>query len=308
VQCLAMCLIAAALTNTFGRLVGDQRQGWMLYAVMATLMVVGFGVIWSAEHAGNPLIHQLGAYGPNLEGKELRFGDNSSVSVAIATGTANGASNVAYDSLMPLSTLMVLLNMQLGEVIFGGVGSGLYGMLLHVLLTVFIAGLMIGRAPEYLGKKIERREIMLVVIAALVPAAATLIPTAIALLPGLSATGNENPHGFTEILYLFTALVANNGSTMSGLNIQTTFYEALSPLVMLLGRFGMVVIILALAGGLVRKVRSPHPTRGALSTTTPLFGVLLAATAIIVTALTYFPADALGPIAEQLSLHSSNKL
>jgi len=304
-QCLAMVLIGAGLTNTFGRLVGNVREGWMLYAVMAALFVAGFAAIGAAEHAGNPLVHHLGIAGPNLEGKEQRFGDTSAaLSVAAATGTSSGAANVAYDSLMPMSQLIALLNMQIGEVIFGGVGSGLYGMIILAILTVFIAGLMVGRTPEYLGKKIGEREITLVVIASLLPAATMLIPTALALIPGLSATGNGGPHGFSEILYAFTSVSANNGSAMGGLNVQTNVYNALTALVMLLGRFGTMVVILALAGELVSKARNTAPASGTIDTTTPLFGGLLAATAVVVTALTFVPADALGPIAEHLLLRT----
>ncbi|HEV3087909.1 MAG TPA: potassium-transporting ATPase subunit KdpA [Candidatus Elarobacter sp.] len=301
-QLLAMFLIGAALTNTFGRFVGDTRQGWTLFAVMMALFAGGFAVVWGAEHAGNPLVHQLGVAGANLEGKETRFGDaTSALSVTVATDTSSGASNVAYDSLMPLSALIALVNMQIGEVIFGGVGSGLYGMILLAVLTVFIAGLMVGRTPEYLGKKIERREITLVVLAALVPPLTILIPASIALLPGLSAVGNGGPRGFSEILYAFTSVSANNGSALAGLGIQTGFYNWATALVMLVGRFGTLVLVLALAGGLVRKPRNTK-TRGTLSTATPLFAVLLAGTALIVTALTFVPADALGPVAEALFL------
>jgi potassium-transporting ATPase potassium-binding subunit len=301
-QLLAMVLIGAALTNTFGRLVNDVRQGWMLYFVMLGLFVGGFAAVWGAEHAGNPLIHQLGVAGANLEGKETRFGDASSaLSVTVATDTSSGASNVAYDSLMPLSTLVALVNMQLGEVIFGGVGSGLYGMILLVILTVFVAGLMIGRTPEYLGKKIERREITLVVLAALVPTVSILIPAAIALAPGLSSPGNGGPHGFAEILYAFTSVAANNGSVMGALAIQTDFYNWSTAVVMLIGRFGTLALVLAVAGGLARKPRNLK-TRGSLNTASPLFGVLLAATALIVTALTFVPADGLAPVAEALLL------
>ncbi len=302
VQLLAMFLIGAGLTNTFGRLVGDVRQGWTLYAVMLALFVGGFAAVWGAEHAGNPLVHQLAVAGPNLEGKETRFGDTASaLSVTVATDTSSGASNVAYDSLMPISVLVALVNMQIGEVIYGGVGSGLYGMILLAILTVFIAGLMVGRTPEYLGKKIERREIVLVVLAALVPAVTILLPASIALIPGLSATGNGGPRGFAEIFYAFTSASANNGSVLAGLGIQTNFYNWATAIVMLAGRFGTLVVVLALAGGLVRKARNTK-TIGTLSTTTPLFGILLAGTALIVTALTFIPADALGPIAEALLL------
>jgi K+-transporting ATPase ATPase A chain len=302
-QLLAMFLIGAALTNTFGRLVGDVRQGWTLFAVMLALFAAGFAVVWGAEHAGNPLVHQLGVAGANLEGKETRFVDAASaLSVTVATDTSSGASNVAYDSLMPLSTLIAVLNMQIGEVIFGGVGSGLYGMILLAILTVFIAGLMVGRTPEYLGKKIERREITYVVLAALVPTVSILIPTAIALIPGLSAPGNGGPHGFGEILYAFTSVSANNGSAMGGLTIATGFYNWSTAIVMLIGRFGTLVLALAVAGALVRKPRNTK-TIGILSTTTPLFGILLGSTALIVTALTFVPADALAQVAEALLLH-----
>jgi K+-transporting ATPase ATPase A chain len=244
-------------------------------------------------------------YGPNLEGKEARFGDTSSaLAVTVATDTSSGAANVAYDSLMPLATFVTLVNMQIGEVVFGGVGSGLYGMLILAILTVFIAGLMVGRTPEYLGKKIEQREITLVVIASLVPAFTMLIPTAIALLPGLSTVGNAGAHGFSEILYAFASVSANNGSSMGGLVIQTDVYNVMTAIVMLLGRFGTMIVILALAGGLAGKVRNVEATRGQLSTTTPLFGALLTAVALIVTALTFVPSDALGPLAEGLLLQS----
>jgi K+-transporting ATPase ATPase A chain len=306
-QFLAMFIIGAALTNTFGRLVGDVRQGWMLYAVMVALFIGGFAAVWGAEHMGNPLIHQLGAAGPNLEGKEQRFGDASSaLSVTVATDTSSGASNVAYDSLMPLSALVALINMQIGEVVFGGVGSGLYGMILIVMLTVFIAGLMVGRAPEYLGKKIERREITLIVAAFLIPAATTLVPVAIALPAALSAVGNAGPRGFTEILYAFTSVTASNGSAMGGLAINTTFYDIATAIVMLIGRFSTIVIVLALAGGLAAKARNPALTPGQLSTATPFFGMLVAVTTLVVTALTFVPADALGTLAEHYAMQEGS--
>jgi len=304
-QLLAMFLIGAGLTNAFGRLVGDVRQGWMLYAVMLALFVGGFAVVWSAEHAGNPLVHQLGVAGANLEGKEARFGDGAgALSVTVATDTSSGAANVAYDSLMPPSTLVAVLNMQVGEIIFGGVGSGLYGMILLVIVTVFIAGLMVGRTPEYLGKKIERREITLAIFAALIPTVSTLIPTAIALIPGASAPGNGGPHGFSEILFAFTSVAANNGSVMGGLNVANDFYNWSTAIVMLLGRFGTLVLALAVAGGLVVKPRNTKATPGTLGTATPLFGALLGSTALVVTALTFVPADCLAQVAEHLLLRA----
>jgi potassium-transporting ATPase potassium-binding subunit len=301
---LAMVAIGAALTNTYGRLIGNVRHGWTLYAVMLAFVIGGFAVVHGAEAAGNPLIHQLGISGPNLEGKETRFGiAASALSVTAATDTSSGAADVAYDSLMPLSVLVALLNMQIGEIIFGGTGSGLYGMILLVMLTVFIAGLMVGRTPEYLGKKIGQREITLVMIATLIPPLAILVPAALALVPGLSAVGNAGPRALTEVLYAFTSVQANNGSALGGLNVQTDFYNATTAVVMLIGRFGTLVVVLALAGGLVRQPRNIGTNRGAISTSTPFFALLLAATALVVTALTFLPADGLGPIAEALLLH-----
>jgi K+-transporting ATPase ATPase A chain len=306
VQMLAMFLIGAALTNTFGRLVGDVRQGWVLFAVMFALFTAGFAGVWSAEHAGNPLVHALHVAGANAEGKETRFGEASSaLSVTVATDTSSGASNVAYDSLMPASVLVALLNMQVGEIIFGGVGSGLYGTVLLAVVTVFVAGLMVGRTPSYLGKKIERREITLAILATLVAPFCTLVPAAIALLPGLSSVGNDGPRGFSEILYAFTSVAANNGSALGGLTIATPFYEWSTTVAMLVGRFATIVLILAMAGGLARKPRNAD-TRGSIDTASPVFGLLLAATATIVAALTFLPADALGPVAEALRMHAGH--
>ena len=299
----AMFIIGAALTNTYGRLVGSIRHGWLLYGVMLALFVGGFAVVWNAEHAGNPVIHALGVGGPNLEGKETRFGDvSSALSMTAATDTSSGAANLAYDSLMPLSVLVALVNMQLGELIFGGAGSGLYGMILLVLLTVFIAGLLVGRTPEYFGKKIGRREITLVMVATLIPTVAILVPAAIALAPGLSAVGNAGPRAFAEVLYAFTSVQANNGSVLGGLTIATAFYNVATGIVMLIGRFGTIAAVLAIAGGLARQPRNEMTTYGSLGTSTPFFGMLLIATALVVTALTFLPADALGPIAEALFL------
>jgi K+-transporting ATPase ATPase A chain len=301
-QFFAMFLLGAALTNTFGRLIGNVRHGWVIYGVMLALFIGGFAVVWGSEHGGNPLIHQMGIPGPNMEGKETRFGDvSSALSVTVATDTSSGAANVAYDSLMPLSVLVALLNMQIGEIVFGGVGSGLYGMILLVMLTIFIAGLMIGRTPEYLGKKIGQREITLVVIATLIAPLATLVPSAIALGHGLSAVGNGGPCALAEVLYAFTSVQANNGSVLGGLNIQTDFYNVATAVVMLIGRFGTLIVVLAIAGSLARQPRNDRPS-GALSPATVFFGVLLAATALVVTALTFLPADALGPVAEALIL------
>ena len=302
-QFIAMFLLGAALTNMFGRMVGNVRHGWVLYGVMLALFIGGFAVVSGSEHGGNPLVHQLGIAGPNMEGKETRFGDvSSALSVTVATDTSSGAANVAYDSLMPLSVLVALLNLQVGEIIFGGVGSGLYGMILLVMLTIFIAGLMVGRTPEYLGKKIGQREITLVVLATLIAPLATLVPAAIALAPGLSAVGNAGPRALAEVLYAFTSVQANNGSVLGALTITSDFYNWLTAGVMLVGRFGTLIVVLAVAGALARQPRNDRP-KGGLDPATPFFGVLLAVTALVVTALTFLPADALGPAAEALILH-----
>jgi K+-transporting ATPase ATPase A chain len=302
-QFFAMFVLGAAVTNMFGRTIGNVRHGWLLYGVMLALFIGGFTAVWGSEHGGNPLVHQLGIAGANMEGKETRFGDaTSALSVTAATDTSSGAANVAYDSLMPVSILIAMLNMQVGEIIFGGTGSGLYGMILLVMLTIFIAGLMVGRTPSYLGKKIGRREITLVVAATLIAPLATLIPGAIALIPGFSAVGNAGPRALAEVLYAFTSVQANNGSVLGGLTIATDGYNALTAVVMLIGRFGTMIVVLAIAGGLARQPRNDNPT-GVLDPATPFFGLLLAATAIVVTALTFLPADALGPVAEALVLH-----
>jgi K+-transporting ATPase ATPase A chain len=248
-------------------------------------------------------VHQLGIAGANMEGKETRFGDvSSALSVTVATDTSSGAANVAYDSLMPLSVLVAMLNMQVGEIIFGGTGSGLYGMILLVLLTIFVAGLMIGRTPAYLGKKIGRHEITLVVVATLIAPLATLVPGALALAPGFSAVGNAGPRALAEVLYAFTSVQANNGSALGGLTIATDGYDALTAIVMLVGRFGTLIVALAIAGSLARQPRNLN-SAGDLDPATPFFGLLVAATALVVTALTFLPADALGPVAEALILH-----
>jgi K+-transporting ATPase ATPase A chain len=304
-QLFAMLLVPAALTFTFGGMVRDRRQGTALFAAMTVLLVAAIAVATPAEIAGNPLVHALGVAGPNLEGKEARFGANDAgLSLAVATDSTVGAGNFTYDSLTPLAELVALVDMELGEVAFGGVGSGIFGMLAVVVLTVFIAGLMVGRTPEYLGNKIERREITLVILALLSFPVAILLPAAVACVvpPGTATLGSAGPHGFSELFYAFTSSAASNGSAMGGLGANT-FYDIATGIAMLIGRYGAIVPVLALAGAFAAKPRNDR-TVGTLRTDTPLFACLLVATVVIVGALTFLPADALGPIVEHVLLES----
>jgi K+-transporting ATPase ATPase A chain len=301
-ELLATLIIPAALTSTFGKFIGDRRQGWALYAVMLVALTAGIAGASLAETAGNPLVHALGINGANMEGKETRFGAaGAGLSIAVATAATTGAANATYDSLTPLGGLVAMVEMQTSEVIFGGVGTGITGMLLFVILTVFIAGLMVGRTPEYLGKKIERREVVLVIIAVLVFTAAVLVPAGIAAVvpAGRATLGNAGPHGFSEILYAFTSTAASNGSAFAGLG-PNTFYDVLTGIVMMAGRYAVIVPTLALAGALAAKPRNLMPSAGTLDTASPTFGMLLVAVIVVVGALTFLPADALGPVAEQL--------
>jgi K+-transporting ATPase ATPase A chain len=294
-------VIAAALTYTFGRMVKDQRQGWALLVAMSIVFFAGLTISYSSEAAGNPLIHALGVSGGNMEGKETRYGVAASALWAVATtATSCGAVNAMHDSFTPLGGLIPLLNIQLGEIIFGGVGSGLYGKLIFVILTVFVAGLMVGRTPEYLGKKIERREVQLAILFILVTPLFTLVPTAIAsILPAGTATlTNAGPHGFSEILYAFTSATGNNGSAFAGLG-PNLFYNVAMGIAMFFGRFAEFVPLLALAGVLAGK-RAVAASSGTFTTHSPIFVALLLGTIIIIGALTFFPADALGPIVEHL--------
>jgi K+-transporting ATPase ATPase A chain len=300
-QLLAMFLIPAALTYTFGRMVKDRRQGWAIFWAMSVLFIAGAVAATLPEVAGNPLVHQLGVDGGNFEGKEVRFGvADAGLSLAVATDSTVGAGNFTYDSLTPLGGLVAMVNMQLGEVAFGGVGSGLFGMLAFVLLTVFVAGLLVGRTPEYLGNKLERREILLVIVALLVFPVAILVPAAIAVVVpgGLSTLQNTGPHGLSEILYAFTSSAASNGSAMGGLG-PSTFYDVALGIAMIVARYGAIVPTLALAGALAAKPRN-DVTKGTLRTDSTLFVTLLIAVVVVVGALTFLPADALGPIVENL--------
>ncbi len=311
-QMIAIFLIPAALCFTFGRVVGDMRQGWAVLAAMTIMFVIAVMVITPAEQAGNPLFASLGVdqvssalqAGGNMEGKEVRFGiDASSLFAAITTAASCGAVNGMHDSLTPLGGMVPMVLMQLGEVVFGGVGSGLYGMLIFAMLAVFIAGLMIGRTPEYLGKKIEVREMKLISIAILVTPVLVLAGTAVAVIAGAGKAGIANPgaHGFSEILYALTSAANNNGSAFAGLSANTPFYNGLLALAMWLGRFAMIVPVLAVAGALAAKKRLPV-TSGTLPTHGPLFVSLLIGTVLLVGLLNYVPALALGPIVEHLVL------
>lgn len=306
VQMLSIFLIPAALCLAFGRMVGDSRQGLAVLAAMSLIFVVAVIAATTAEQSGNPALTALGveAGSGNMEGKETRFGINTSSLFAVITTAAScGAVNAMHDSMTPLGGMVPLVMMQLGEVVFGGVGTGLYGMLVFALLAVFIAGLMIGRTPEYLGKKIEPHEMKMVSIAILITPVIVLVGTAVALLsvPGKAGILNPGAHGFSEVLYALTSAGNNNGSAFAGLSANTPFYNTLLGLVMWLGRFGVIVPVLAIAGSLGRKKRIPQ-TSGSMPTHGPLFIVLLIGTVLLVGLLNYVPALALGPMAEHLML------
>ena len=305
---LLIFAIPAAMTYTFGRMAGDQRQGWVLFGAMAFLFFAGVALAYWAEAAGNPLLNGLGldpGLG-NMEGKEVRFGIASSALYAIVTSDAScGAVNAMHDSFTPLGGLVPLFNIQLGEVVFGGVGAGLYSMLIMAILSVFIAGLMVGRTPEYLGKKIETREVKLAMLYVLVfPLLILAFAAWSAVLPyGLKSLANAGPHGLSEILYAFSSAAGNNGSAFAGLNANTSWYNATLGFVMLAGRFWMMIPALAIAGILAGKKAAP-PGMGTLPTTGGLFAGLLVGVIVIVGALTFFPALSLGPIVEHFLLQS----
>jgi K+-transporting ATPase ATPase A chain len=316
-EMLAIFSIGAGLTHTFGKMVGDRRQGWALFAVMAILFLAGAApAIWAEQH-GNPQFSKIGIdqhasatqSGGNMEGKEVRFGIVESAMWATATtDTSCGAVNSMHDSYTPLGGLVPMINMQLGEVIFGGVGSGLYGIIVMAVLAVFIAGLMVGRTPEYLGKKIEAREMKLAMLYVLIFPTVILLPSAVAtVLPaGLSSISNPGPHGFSQILYAYTEAGANNGSAFGGLNANVTFYNVTIAIVMLLGRFMMAIPALAIAGSVAAK-KTTAASAGTFPTDGVPFVFLLIGVIVIVGALTFFCADALGPIVEQL-LMTAGKL
>jgi len=302
IQMLSIFSIGAAFTNVFGRMVGNQRQGWAILAAMGILFVVGVAVVYWAEAAGNPLMHQLGLSGGNMEGKEVRFGVVlSSLFAVITTAASCGAVNAMHGSFTALGGLIPLINMQLGEVIVGGVGAGFYGIVLFIIVAVFVAGLMVGRTPEYLGKKIEAKEMKMAVLAILCLPLAMLVFTAIAtVLPSAVASiGTGGPHGFSEILYAYTSAAANNGSAFGGLTGNTPWYNVTLGLGMLMGRFLVIIPALAIAGSLVAKKTVPA-SAGTFPTDGGLFVGLLVGTILIVGGLTFMPALALGPVVEHL--------
>ena len=305
-QMVAIFSLGAALTNVFGRMVGDQRQGWAILAAMGVLFLSGVAVAYWAEAAGNPLLAAVGADGPNMEGKEVRFGIALSALFAVITTAAScGAVNAMHDSFMPLGGMIPLVNMQLGEVIVGGVGAGLYGMLVFVVVTVFVAGLMVGRTPEYLGKKIESKEMKMAMLAILgLPLAMLGFTAAAVVLPeGTAAMANPGPHGFSEVLYAYTSAAANNGSAFGGLSGNSPWYNLTLGLAMLAGRFFVIIPALAIAGSLAAKKTLPASS-GTVPTHGPLFIGLLVGVVVIVGGLTFFPPLALGPIAEHLAMLS----
>ncbi|MDB5531507.1 MAG: kdpA [Devosia sp.] len=304
IQMVSIFAIGAALTNVFGRMVGNQRQGWTIFATMGVLFIVGVAVCYWAEAAGNPLLHALGLEGGNMEGKEVRFGIPLSALFAVITTAAScGAVNAMHDSFMALGGMIPLINMMLGEVIIGGVGAGFYGIILFIVIAIFVAGLMVGRTPEYLGKKIEAKEVKMAMLAVLCLPLAMLGFTALSavLQVGVSSIWNPGPHGFSEILYAYTSAAANNGSAFGGLSANTPWYNITLGIGMLMGRFLVIIPALAIAGALAAKKTVPA-SGGTLPTDGTLFVGLLLGVIVIVGGLTFFPALALGPIVEHLAM------
>ncbi|HEX3506611.1 MAG TPA: potassium-transporting ATPase subunit KdpA [Xanthobacteraceae bacterium] len=313
VQIISIFAIGAALTNVFGRMVGNQRQGWAIFAVMGILFLVGVVFCYWAEAHGNDALNALGLTGGNMEGKEVRFGiAASSLFAVITTAASCGAVNAMHDSFTALGGMIPLINMELGEVIIGGVGAGMYGMLLFVIIAIFVAGLMVGRTPEYVGKKIEAKEVKMAMLAILVLPLMFLGWTAVAMeVPSaVAAMNNPGPHGFTEVLYAYTSQTANNGSAFGGLSGNTLFYNITGAIAMFVGRFWMIIPKMAIAGSLAAKKSIPASV-GTFPTTGGLFIGLVIGVIVIIGGLTFFPALALGPIVEQLAqnagtLFSSN--
>jgi K+-transporting ATPase ATPase A chain len=306
IQMLSIFVIGASLTNVFGRMVGDQRQGWAVLAVMGVLFIAGVAVCYWAEAHGNDALTALGLTGGNMEGKEVRFGIPASALFAVITTAAScGAVNAMHDSFTALGGMVPLINMQLGEIIVGGVGAGMYGMLLFIVISIFVAGLMVGRTPEYVGKKIEAKEVKMAMLAILIlplmylgwTAVAVVIPSAVA------ATANPGPHGFTEVLYAYVSQTGNNGSAFAGLSGNTFFYNLTGAIAMLVGRFWMIIPAMAIAGSLAAKKSIP-PSAGTFPTTGGLFVGLVVGVIVIIGGLTFFPALALGPIVEQIAMTS----
>ncbi|MQT11829.1 potassium-transporting ATPase subunit KdpA [Segnochrobactrum spirostomi] len=303
IQMISIFVIGAGLTNVFGRMVGDERQGWAILAAMGVLFLAGVVVTYWAEAQGTPMLHALGLHGGNMEGKEVRFGIVASALFAVITTAAScGAVNAMHDSFTALGGMIPIINMELGEVIVGGVGAGLYGMMIFVIVTIFVAGLMVGRTPEYLGKKIEAKEVKMAMLAMLclplmmlgLAAIATVIPQ------GTGAVANAGPHGFSEILYAYTSAAANNGSAFGGLSANSPWYNLSLGLGMFVGRFFVIIPALAIAGSLAAK-KKLAPSAGTFPTHGGLFVGLLVGVILIVGGLTFFPALALGPIVEHLA-------
>jgi K+-transporting ATPase ATPase A chain len=314
-EMLAIFLIPAGFTVTLGQMVGSPRHGWAVFAAMAIFFFIGVAVLYSAESQPNPLFHSVAQAttatqaGGNMEGKEVRFGIANTALFATATTDAScGAVNGMHDSFTPLGGMVPLVNILLGEVVFGGVGAGMYGMLVFVVLAVFVAGLMVGRTPEYLGKKIEAIDVQFAMLYLLIFPAVILAFTAVSVLSqtlGLSSLTNHGPHGLSEILYAFSSAAGNNGSAFAGLNANTNWYNITLGITMFAGRFLMIVPMLAIAGSLVSKKIAP-PSQGSFPVTTPLFTMLLVSVILILGALTFFPALSLGPILEHLLLHAGH--
>jgi potassium-transporting ATPase potassium-binding subunit len=304
IQMLSIFVIGASLTNVFGRIVGDQRQGWAVLAVMGVLFIAGVAVCYWAEAHGNDALTALGLTGGNMEGKEVRFGiPASSLFAVITTAASCGAVNAMHDSFTALGGMVPLINIQLGEIIVGGVGAGMYGMLLFIIISIFVAGLMVGRTPEYVGKKIEAKEVKMAMLAILILPLMYLGWTAVAVvLPSaVAATANPGPHGFTEVLYAYTSQTGNNGSAFAGLSGNTLFYNLTGAIAMLVGRFWMIIPAMAIAGSLAAKKSIP-PSAGTFPTTGGLFVGLVVGVIVIIGGLTFFPALALGPIVEQIAM------
>jgi len=314
IEMWAILVISAALTYTFGRMVGNVRQGWAIFAVMAVLFFAGMTPCYWAESAGNPQFAALGIDqaasamqpGGNMEGKEVRFGiANSTIWATATTDASNGSVNSMHDSYTPIGGMVPLANIMLGEIIYGGVGSGLYGMLLMAIIALFVAGLMVGRTPEYLGKKLESKEVKMTMLAVLALPLSMLGWTALAVVtePGLAGMANSGPHGFTEALYAFVSGTGNNGSAFAGLSANTPYYNTTIGMAMLMGRFLIIIPVLAIAGSLAAKKIAP-PSAGTFPTDGGLFVGLMVGVIVIVGGLSFFPALALGPIVEQIAMKS----
>jgi len=304
IQMISIFAIGAALTNVFGRMVGNEKQGWAIFAAMGTLFLVGVAVCYWAEAAGNPLLHALGIDGGNMEGKETRFGTALSALFAVITTAAScGAVNAMHDSFTALGGMIPMINMMLGEIIVGGVGAGFYGILMFIVIAIFVAGLMVGRTPEYLGKKIEAKEVKMAMLAVLCLPLAMLgfAAVAVVLPTGVASVANAGPHGFSEILYAYTSAAANNGSAFGGLTGNTSWYNITLGIGMLMGRFLVIIPALAIAGSIAAKKTVPE-SAGTFPTDGTLFVGLLVGVIVIVGGLTFFPALALGPVVEHLAI------